>query len=335
MDLKSQTIKLNNGMEMPVLGLGTWYHLDQKDMQKAVKWAMLNGYKHIDGAHIYLNETEMGEVYKELFESGQAKREDYFIASKLWSTHHARDKVEEACRNTLKKLNLDYLDIYYVHWPSSFEYGDENLPKDADGRIKQTNISLMECWKGMEDLVDKGLVKALAVCNYNSKQLTELIKNCRIKPVANQIENNPRIQNDIMRRFCEKHEIVTVGYSPFGSPDLPWGEKMPHLLVDETLKSIAEKHGVTTALVILRWQLQRDVVVIPKSVIIDELKENKKAFDFALDGADMKKIRGLELNLRKIVPIVKLKDGTVELRDEHSDLYPFREEETEDCLRDL
>ncbi len=328
-------VTLNNGLEMPMIGMGTWHHGPKEEIMDGLKFAMRNGYRHIDGAHIYLNETEVGKVYAELLGSGEVKREDLFIVSKLWCTHHKREHVEPALRLTLKRLNLDYLDMYYVHHPASFHFSGEdvNFPEDESGELLHSEDDYVETWKGMEDLVAKGLVKAIGVCNFNSLQMKRLLENCKIKPAALQIESNPRFANDILRRFCEKHGILMEAYSPFGSPDLPWGVKMPHILEDETLKGVAAKHGRSTAQIALKWQLQRGVAVCAKSIIEAELLDNLKCVDIQLDDEDMAAIKSMDKNLRKIDPVKKLKNGEYVLRNKNNKYYSFDYVETEECLK--
>lgn len=315
---------------MPILGLGTWHHGKEKgEMARAMRFAIKNGYRHIDCAHIYLNEEELGEEFGQII--GQdIQREELFIAGKLWCTHHEPERVEEGCRKSLEALNLDYFDLYYIHWPAAFEYGDENLPKDENGRVRHIDVNPLETWKAMEELVKKGLVKAIGICNFNTKQIKDLMVNSNTKPAVLQVESNPRMQNEILRKFCQKHDIAMIGFSSFGSPDLPWGEKLPHILIDPILMSLAEKHKRSTALCVLRWQIQRGVGVIPKSVLESELLENLKVFEMELDDDDMRQIETMDQNIRKIVPIVTLKDGTVELRDLHNKHNGFEYEETEE-----
>jgi len=329
-----QNVTLSSGQVMPLLGMGTWHHGPKEEIQEAIKYAVKQGYRNIDGAHIYLNESEVGETYKEILEAGEVKREELFIATKLWSTHHEPERVEEALTDSLKKLNLDYVDVYYIHWPAAFKYGDGNLPEDADGRIAFIDVDWMDTYKAMEACVDKGLTKSLGICNFNGKMLKRLLKECKHKPTLLQVESNPRFQNDILRRFCLQNDIRMVAYSPFGSPDLPWGEKLPHLLIDPVLKGIADRLGVSTAKVVLAWQVQRGVSIIPKSVIPSELSDNLGCFSVTLKAEDIATITTLERGVRKIVPLKTLKNGEVELRDKTSPDFPFVEPETEELLKE-
>jgi len=317
-------LTLNNGLKMPSLGLGTWHHGDTgNQMRDAVVEAVDLGYRHIDCAYIYKNEKKIGEAFKTIFDKGDVKREDLWITSKLWGTEHAEDRVEAACRASLSDLGLEYFDLYLIHWPTGFIPDNGDLPKDEAGRLRFSGVSIQETWTAMEKLVDLGLTKAIGLSNFNSKQISGILDTCRIKPSVLQIESNPRFNNEVLRRFCKRNEITMVGYSPFGSPDLPWGEKLPHILVDPTLLRIAKEQNQSTALVCLKWQLQRGVGVIPKSIIREELVSNLQVEGWQLTEDQCKEIDGLDIGKRKIVPIVVLKDGTIEQRDKGDINYPF------------
>merc|ERR1712192_91651 len=157
---------------------------------------------------------------------------EMFIASKLWNTEHAAERVEAACRKTLDDLCLDYLDLYIIHWPSGFVHGKGNVPRDEEGKMLFSGVSLEETWAAMEKLVHLGLVKAIGLSNFNSKQVLRILEVAKVRPAVLQVESNPRFANEALRRFCVRHSINMVAFSPFGSPDLPWGEKLPHNLAD-------------------------------------------------------------------------------------------------------
>merc|ERR1712026_408205 len=158
-------------------------------------------------------------------------------------------------------------------------------------------IEITDTWRAMEKLVLKGLCKSIGLSNFNSKQIQELLDKCFIKPTILHAECNPRFSNEGIWSFCRKHGIQMIAYSPFGSPDLPWGEKLPHILIDPMLKEIAAKYERSTAQIVLRWLLQRNLVTIPKSVIESELLDNLKAYDFALTQNEMQMIFGLNKNM--------------------------------------
>jgi len=321
-------VTLNNGAKMPTIGMGTWHHGPREEIDAALRFSLENGYRHIDCAKIYLNEKEVGKVFDDYI-GKTIPREELFIIGKLWGSDHHPDDVEAACRKSLADLNIDYFDSYLIHWPSSFpKHGEEMWPKDDEGHfLLAEEIEIADTWKAMEKLVLKGLCKSIGLSNFNSKQIQELLDKCFIKPTILHAECNPRFSNEGIWSFCRKHGIQMIAYSPFGSPDLPWGEKLPHILVDPVLKRIAAKHQRSTANVALRWLLQRGLATIPKSVIKRELLENMKVFEFELDSEDMKAISYLNKNLRLIVPINKLKSGEIVLRDGKSRHFPFTFEE--------
>jgi len=328
MNSDKKWVTLNNGAKMPTIGMGTWHHGPREEIDAALRFSLENGYRHIDCAKIYLNEKEVGQVFNDYIGKSIA-REDLFIIGKLWGTDHHPDHVEAACRRSLADLNIEYFDSYLIHWPSAFpKHGEEMWPKDAQGHfLLAEEIHFVDTWKAMEKLVMKGLCKSIGLSNFNSKQIQELLDKCFIKPTILHAECNPRFSNEGIWSFCRKNGIQMIAYSPFGSPDLPWGEKMPHILADPVLTRIAAKYKRSTANVALRWLLQRGLATIPKSVIEKELLENMKVFEFGLDEKDMKAISALNQNLRKIVPINKVKSGEIILRDGRSRHYPFTFEE--------
>jgi len=309
---------------MPVLGIGTWLHGDTgNQMRDAVVQAVEMGYRHIDCAYIYLNESKMGEAFATIFERGLASREEMFITGKLWGTEHAKDRVEAHCRKSLADCQLDYFDLYLIHWPTGFIADNGNLPKRDNGDMAFSGVSIEETWLAMEQLVKKGLTKAIGVSNFNSEQIKTLMKVGSMKPVVLQVESNPRFQNEAVRRFCLTQGIQMVGYSPFGSPDLPWGKKLAHILVEPILEKIAKEVNKSTAQVVLKYQLQRGIVVIPKSIFPNELEANMDIEGWELTPEQCKDIDTLETGERKIVPVNKLPDETFELRDGDDINYPF------------
>jgi len=319
-----ESISLFNGQQMPYLGLGTWHHGSQKEMQDAISFSIKNGYRHIDCAYIYQNEKQVGEVFNELIgEDKEVKRSDIFIAGKLWNTEHAADRVEAACRSSLKDLGLDYFDLYIIHWPSGLIPGHGNVPRTEEGHVRFSGVSIEETWKAMEKLVDIGLTKAIGLSNFNSKQVLRVLECGRIRPAVLQVESNPRFNNEALRRFCSRHSIAMVAFSPFGSPDLPWGKKMAHILTDPTINNIATKLGKSPAQVVLRWQIQRGVGVIPKSVFPNELSDNLGVWGWELDNDDMDAVNSVNTGDRKIVPIVTMPNGDVIIRDQDDENYPF------------
>jgi len=312
---------------MPQLGFGTWL-AKPGEVERAVATAVKSGFRHVDCASIYGNENEVRNGLKEAFDSG-IKREDVFITSKLWNTFHKKDDVIPALKRSLNDLGLEYLDLYLIHWPMGYENGgDQSLtfPKTADGKIIFCKSSFLETWSEMEKAVQQGLVKSIGVSNFNKDQIMRILDVCKIKPAVNQVECHPYNNQSEMIQFLNQAGIKLTGYSPFGNPGRPWkgtakdgaNNEVPSLLNHPKIEEIAKKHGKATGHVLLRFQIQRDVIVLTKSVNPDRIKSNFDIFGFELDSDDMAAIEGLNQNLR-ILPLSW--DGIYK----HPD-YPFTSE---------
>jgi aldehyde reductase len=183
-----------------------------------VKDAIDAGYRHIDGAHVYENEHEVGEGINAKIAEGLVKREDIFVTSKLWNCFHDPKEVRGALEHTLKQLNLAYLDLYLIHWPIGYIKSTELFPKNDAGEIQHSNFDLIDTYRAMEELVDAGLTKSIGVSNFNVKQIDYITKNARIQPVTNQIECHPYLLNKQISDHCRSKNIVITAYSPLGSP---------------------------------------------------------------------------------------------------------------------
>jgi len=312
-------IKLNNGRTIPALGLGTW-NSPPGEVAQAVKDAIDVGYRHIDCAHIYGNEHEVGEGITAKINEGVVKREDLFITSKLWNTFHRPDLVESSLRTSLKNLNTPYLDLYLIHWPFAYKEDGDVFPKDKDGNLEFSSVDFLDTWKALEATVDAGLTKSIGISNFNAAQTQRVLDNCRIKPVVNQIECHPYLTQQKLSDYLKSVDVVVTAYSPLGSPNRPWVTKDdPVLLEDPKVLNIAKKHNKTAAQVLIRYQLQRGHVVIPKSVTKKRIASNFNVFDFELSPEEIKEINTFECNGR-ICPMTGDLDSSP-----HPD-YPFHVE---------
>ncbi|XP_077266743.1 aldo-keto reductase 1B-like [Temnothorax americanus] len=287
MVLSAPKVKFYNGNEMPILGLGTWKSTPG-EVTQAVKNAIDIGYRHIDCAKAYGNEKEVGAAIQAKIAEGVVKREDLFITSKLWNSFHSRNLVEPSIKETLADLGLDYVDLYLIHWPFGIKEGGELFPRNPDGSKALSNIDYLDTWKGMEGVLFKGLAKNIGVSNFNSEQITRLLEKASVKPVINQVECHPYLTQKKLSNFCKKKGILITAYSPLGSPDRP-GVKPddPKLLDDKKLIELAKEYNKTPAQIVIRYQVDRGHIVIPKSVTKSRIAQNMDIFDFKLSPEDV------------------------------------------------
>lgn len=294
-----KTLEFTNGDRMPILGLGTWKSRPG-EVHLAVREAIRIGYRHIDCAAVYANETEVGHAIHDAIRDGEVAREDLWITSKLWCNAHGRDNVLPALRKTLQDLGLAYLDLYLVHWPVSLRPGVV-YPRSGADVLRPEDAPLADTWAGMEDGVRAGLCRSIGVSNFSARKLADLLARCEIRPAMNQIELHPFLQQTELLGSCRTHGVHVTAYSPLGSTDRPTALKAPDepsLLADPVIGSIAAAHGKTPAQVLLRWHVQREVAVIPKSVSPARLRENFAAAEVSLSPADMDRIAGLDRGYR-------------------------------------
>lgn len=257
------------------------------------------GYRHIDCAHIYLNELEVGAGINEKIAEGVIERDEMFVVSKLWNTYHRPDLVCEACKTSLNNLNLNYLDLYLMHWPFAYAEGDVLIPRDAYNRVIFSDVDFMDTWKEMEKLVITGLVKSIGVSNFNKRQLHRLLTNCEIKPVVNQIECHPYLTQIPLSAYCMENNVIVTAYSPLGSPHSPWMKPGdPVILEEPKILEIAKKYNKDAAQILIRYQIQRGHIVIPKSVTKSRIISNINVFNFTLDAEDIREIEHFERNGR-------------------------------------
>ena len=260
------TKKLRNGVEIPYLGLGVFLVKDPAECENAVKAAIKNGYRSIDTATRYENESFVGNALKAV----DVPREELFITTKVWVSDFGYEETKQALHRSLEQMQLDYLDLYLIHWAA---------PNYA------------ETWRAMEDLYEEGLVKAIGVCNFQIHHLEKLKETARITPMLNQIETHPLFHQKELREYMEQHGIAHEAWAPMA-------QGRENLFENPTLQTIGEKYGKTTAQVMLRWHLQRDTIIIPKSIHEHRIIENANLFDFALTDEDMQAIDQLDTGSR-------------------------------------
>ncbi|XP_062955070.1 aldo-keto reductase family 1 member C3-like isoform X1 [Cynocephalus volans] len=306
MDPKYQCVKLNDGHFIPVLGFGTYAPPEDPKNKtlEATKVAIEAGFRHIDSAYFYNNEEEVGLAIRSKIAEGIVKREDIFYTSKLWCTFHRPELVRPGLETSLKRLQLDYVDLYLIHFPMSLKPGEEIYPGNEQGNVLPDTVDLCATWEAMEKCKDAGLAKSIGVSNFNRRQL-EMILNkpgLRYKPVCNQVECHPYLNQSKLLDFCKSKDIVLVAYSALGSQrEKQWVDPSALVLLDDpVLCAMAEKHKRTPALVALRYQLQRGVVVLAKSFNEKHIRENLQVFEFQLSSEDMKVLDGLNRDIRYI-----------------------------------
>ncbi|XP_030070084.1 prostaglandin F synthase 1 [Microcaecilia unicolor] len=319
---KDSCITLTDGYKIPIIALGTFSpevlpkttedvkekgvgtrKTSKETAYEATKLAIKIGYQHIDGAHLYGNEENIGLAIRDKIADGTVKREDLFYTGKLWLTFLKPEYVETALKKTLTALQLDYINLYIIHLPISLKFGENLTPVDENKRFIYDKADLCAVWKALEACKDAGLVKSIGVSNFNRRQL-EMILNkpgLKYKPVCNQVECHPYLNQKKLLEFCNMHDIVLVAYGILGSinVDTDWRNlSASPVLHDPVIGKIGQKYNKSPAQVCIRYTIQRGIVAIIKSFTPKRIEENFQVFDFQLTEQDMKEIDGLNKNLR-------------------------------------
>ncbi|MRN57294.1 aldo/keto reductase [Paenibacillus monticola] len=266
MNLETRVVEAINGVRVPQLGFGVYKITKEEEFKTAISEAIRIGYRHFDTARIYGNEKALGRE----IQNSRIPREQFFITSKVWNTDHGYKATKKAFEQTAHKLNVDYLDMYLIHFASP---------------------NYIETWKAMEELYLEGKIKVIGVANFEIQHLEELMKHAKIPPMINQIETHPEFPQNDLHDYLQEHQILHEAWGPLGQ-----GNKA--LLQHPELKKIAEHHHKTVAQVILRWHLERGVIIIPKSANPKRMNENSQIFDFELTGDEMEKIGQLNTGKR-------------------------------------
>ncbi|PIA85764.1 aldo/keto reductase [Streptococcus parauberis] len=264
-----KTLKMNNGLEIPLLGFGTFKAADGEEAYQSTLAAIKAGYRHIDTAAVYKNEVSVGKAIKD---SG-ISREELFVTTKLWNDSHSYDKAKEALAASLERLGLDYVDLYLVHWPNPKAYRDN---------WKEANA---QAWSYMEEAVDAGLVKTIGVSNFLVHHLKALAETAKIAPAVNQIRLAPGCYQTEVVDYCKEHNIILEAWGPLGQGDI---------FTNEEMQALAEKYGKTVAQLALAWSVYQGFLPLPKSVHEDRIKENMDFFDIELSEEDAETIKNLD-----------------------------------------
>lgn len=301
--------KLAGGDMMPSVGLGLW-KIDRESTAEAVYRAIEIGYRHIDAACDYGNEYEAGDGIRRAIDDGLVTREELWVTSKLWNTYHRAEDVSTALEKTLSDLELDYLDLYHIHFPISLAYvpfekryppGWFFDPDAEDPKMVEVPVPILETWQAMIDLQKEGLVRNLGVCNFGVSLIRDLMASSMVRPAVLQVELHPYLTQEKLLRFCAEHEIHVTGFSPLGAQSyfaIGMAEEGEGVLDRAETKAIAEQVGKTPAQVLLRWGIQRGTSIVPKTSRVDRMKENLDLFDFELSQEQMDSLSALNQNRR-------------------------------------
>lgn len=297
-----KTLTFKNGDEVDAIGLGTWKS-EKGKVEEAVYTALKTGYTHIDCALVYGNEAEVGRGIKKALNEGVLTREDLFVTSKLWNNAHKKEDVMPALQQSLHDLNLDYLDLYLIHWPVAFRPGLEDFPQGDEDYLSLDEVPVIETWNAMIDAKNQGFVKHLGVSNFSQKKLEDLMSQTDHAPEMNQVELHPLLQQDKLLDYCKNNLIHLTAYSPLGSGDRiseMKADNEPNMLENDTIKTISDKHKCTPAQVLIAFHLHRNTATIPKSTNAGRIKENFESADIQFDEEDLNMLKSLDENFRYV-----------------------------------
>ncbi len=307
--MSEQSIRLVSGDELPKVGLGLW-KVPLEDAARIVVEAAEVGYRHFDCACDYGNEAEVGEGLQRVLSSGTCRREELWVTSKLWNTYHRREHVRPAVERTLRDLQLDYLDLYLIHFPIALRFVpfEERYPPEwvfdpaaENPRMEPDAVPISETWEAMERLVETGLVKNIGVSSFGTSLLRDLQASARIAPSVLQIEAHPFLTQEKLLRFCRESGVAVTAFSPLGALSyfsLGMADPQESVLESPVVREIAERHQRTAAQVVLRWGVQRGTAVVPKTVRVARMRENLDIFDFELSESEMNAIADLHRDRR-------------------------------------
>ncbi|PAY19227.1 4-dihydromethyl-trisporate dehydrogenase [Rhodopirellula sp. SM50] len=300
---------LAGGDKIPSVGLGLW-KIDQESTAETVYRAIEIGYRHIDAACDYGNEYQAGDGIRKAIDDGLVKREDLWITSKLWNTYHRAQDVPVALEKTLSDLELDYLDLYHIHFPISLAYvpiekryppGWFHDPDAEHPQMQEMPVPILETWQAMIECQKSGLIRHLGVCNFGVSLIRDLMASSSVKPSVLQVELHPYLTQEKLLRFCAQHDIHVTGFSPLGAQSyfaIGMAEEGEGVIDREETKAIAAEVGKTPAQVVLRWGIQRGTSIVPKTSRVERLKENLDLFDFELTDQQMNTLASLNQNRR-------------------------------------
>ncbi|XP_051143687.1 NADPH-dependent aldo-keto reductase, chloroplastic [Andrographis paniculata] len=286
--MKSNMARLNNGMTIPIIGMGTFsFENDYHITHNAVQMALKLGYNHFDTAQVYGSEPALGAALRDSISRGAVERESLFVTSKLWGSHH-HDPVS-ALKRTLMNLGMEYVDMYLVHWPVRMKPW-VSTPYAKEDEFE--NLDMETTWAGMERCLEMGLCRGIGTSNFSCKKIESLLDHASVVPAVNQVEMHPMWKQKKLRNYCKDHDIHVSAYSPIGGPGNFWGSTA--VVESPVIRSIAQKHKATPAQVALRWGMSKGSSVIVKSFNEDRLKENIGALSLKLDNKDVNEIERME-----------------------------------------